>query len=406
MSQQENFMINLAMQKRNMKQKDLAKYLAVSEGQLSKWKKKAQADIPDHINQKLFELLELPRIPSVLVELTSSEDVATQWYHHIWQLLDEVDKRNDSGWEYFGDVSEFETQGMPKIISVLKAYGITIEFAPPDIEEIKEYIDTKTWPDVSITDGVISVLIYNILDNHKSLEGYYFSHIGDFDEIDGISEKVSDIYSDFMTLAASKVQMPIEIAQKLAPKLPSFNQSLQRLFLRSLENLKLDFIERNLPVPMNFSNLIVWHPEKLNEVSQSHQRGYTQIHPDIFMNELLLGVRALNASFDRLTTKLEIEKNSKSAEYEEFLKSTYDLQNIFFETTRVTEQKASEGTFAEKYPHLVNEWQAACEGVLSPSTVSPNSNELVLWKCPNGHEWTTSIRSRSRGKTCPKCLKP
>ena len=55
------------------------------------------------------------------------------------------------------------------------------------------------------------------------------------------------------------------------------------------------------------------------------------------------------------------------------------------------------------YPHLVNEWDYEKNKVIKPTDVLCGSNKKVWWKCSKGHEWESSIYSRTRGDGCPYC---
>ena len=54
-------------------------------------------------------------------------------------------------------------------------------------------------------------------------------------------------------------------------------------------------------------------------------------------------------------------------------------------------------------PSLASEWHYAKNAEFTPSTVLPNSNKKVWWKCSKGHEWIARISSRNKGNGCPQC---
>ena len=54
-------------------------------------------------------------------------------------------------------------------------------------------------------------------------------------------------------------------------------------------------------------------------------------------------------------------------------------------------------------PTLAAEWHYERNGELTPADMLPGSGIKVWWKCSKGHEWQTSIASRSRGAGCPYC---
>ena len=60
-------------------------------------------------------------------------------------------------------------------------------------------------------------------------------------------------------------------------------------------------------------------------------------------------------------------------------------------------------SLAETHPELAKQWSS--RNGFSPYDVSPGSSKKVHWVCPEGHEWVTTITSRSgpRHRGCPYC---
>ena len=54
-------------------------------------------------------------------------------------------------------------------------------------------------------------------------------------------------------------------------------------------------------------------------------------------------------------------------------------------------------------PDLAKEWNYDKNKELTPIDVLPKSGRKVWWKCSKGHEWQSSISSRSNGNGCPYC---
>lgn len=52
---------------------------------------------------------------------------------------------------------------------------------------------------------------------------------------------------------------------------------------------------------------------------------------------------------------------------------------------------------------LAASWHPTKNGALSPTGVMPGSGQKVWWMCSLGHEWTTTVASRTRGAGCPVC---
>ena len=67
--------------------------------------------------------------------------------------------------------------------------------------------------------------------------------------------------------------------------------------------------------------------------------------------------------------------------------------------TEVVEEMIS---IAEKRPEIVSEWSPR-NGMLTPFNTPYGSGKKVVWRCKEGHEWVTSVRSRTQGNNCPVC---
>ena len=65
----------------------------------------------------------------------------------------------------------------------------------------------------------------------------------------------------------------------------------------------------------------------------------------------------------------------------------------------------ADNNLASKNPNLTNEWHPTKNVDLKPTDVTPGSHQKVWWKCNNGHEWVTTINSRTQGTGCPLCAR-
>ncbi|MGP4077617.1 zinc-ribbon domain-containing protein [Halobacillus sp. K22] len=62
------------------------------------------------------------------------------------------------------------------------------------------------------------------------------------------------------------------------------------------------------------------------------------------------------------------------------------------------------GSFQEKFPQLLNEWDYELNKEIVPSDFSSGSNKNVWWKCTNCKKsYKSRISSRTHGSGCPKC---
>jgi len=67
----------------------------------------------------------------------------------------------------------------------------------------------------------------------------------------------------------------------------------------------------------------------------------------------------------------------------------------------------SEESLAVVYPQIASELHPIKNTSFDPFKYSPTSNKKVVWLCSEGHEWSSRVESRTRGKDsgCPTCRK-
>ncbi len=65
---------------------------------------------------------------------------------------------------------------------------------------------------------------------------------------------------------------------------------------------------------------------------------------------------------------------------------------------------SGENDLASLFPDLAAQWHPTRNGILTPETLTPNSNKKVWWRCPLGHDYPASVGARTvSGAGCPYC---
>jgi DNA-directed RNA polymerase subunit RPC12/RpoP len=63
----------------------------------------------------------------------------------------------------------------------------------------------------------------------------------------------------------------------------------------------------------------------------------------------------------------------------------------------------SESCLASLHPDLAKQWHPRRNRPLNPTNIGIGSNRRVWWRCDKGHQWQTTVQSRSLGTGCPYC---
>lgn len=64
---------------------------------------------------------------------------------------------------------------------------------------------------------------------------------------------------------------------------------------------------------------------------------------------------------------------------------------------------ALDDSLGHLFPEIGAEWHSTKNSPLTPSDVSPYSNQSAWWRCDAGHEWQAIINNRTKGRGCPFC---
>lgn len=67
---------------------------------------------------------------------------------------------------------------------------------------------------------------------------------------------------------------------------------------------------------------------------------------------------------------------------------------------------ARSNSLATKFPEISSWFHKTKNGALTQSDITPYSNKLVWWQCPEGddHEWQATVANVVNGSTCPICM--
>ncbi len=66
---------------------------------------------------------------------------------------------------------------------------------------------------------------------------------------------------------------------------------------------------------------------------------------------------------------------------------------------------SEEYNFAVLFPKKAKLWHPDKNGLLTPDSVTPGSENLVWWLCDKGHEWQEKVRHSRKLSGCPICKK-
>jgi len=297
-------LVKLAVKELQCTQAALAKKLGVSEAQISKWIKGDHMSID--MRTKLIDLAKIEDLHPDFVTICGSLKDAKKWDALITHLINWNCERIDFGLE-------------PEIVSLtlmenLQRIGFQIPKAFPDelIFEV-EYKELYKEENEELSEFFFEHPIVNMIDSifktYAEIDEFIALNIRnlglndpDF-QADTLPEK-SEFEFNEIELAIAKS----DIDEKIAPLFGRFRNRVLAKTFEQLDAIKRRAIESGLPLEAELFDLINKDAGTIDrEMLYSDER--IIIHPDIYMNELLLNSRQTKKMLKKIMAKLEIDED-------------------------------------------------------------------------------------------------
>lgn len=175
--------------------------------------------------------------------------------------------------------------------------------------------DAETYDDEStealwarLEENPYSALIYSIYKSLNNVYGFYAAYVYELiydDELDLMDTRACNIDSGLMALAACK----IDVDEQFAPNARKFKYETMRDYEEWLTIVKDRAFRAGIPLRAELLRLVYDSDDELEQDADTESLGFnaSRIHPDIYMNELLVGMRTIHQILPAIMKKLEID---------------------------------------------------------------------------------------------------
>lgn len=295
--------VNLALEKLSCSQKELAIRLGVSPTQISKWKNDEHMSC--QMEDKFRELSGIGDKHPQFVLWTGSLENADKWERIVSELAELAADSAETGYDTAPLRTEVE-QLCWGTFYTLEQMGVAIpKTFPAELEQLaKGEADDEDFELAMV--NPYADLISRIYKALNDVYGFYVAFVDELinDDQPDLFETGMEIESCLMDLAASK----LDISADLAPNFSNFRYETLKAYEEWVGSVKTAALRFGVPVRAELLDLVRKGHDELGFNAEAESLGVNEsrIHPDIYMNELLVGMRALHQVLPVIVKKLGI----------------------------------------------------------------------------------------------------
>jgi len=307
--------VELALAMLGVSQKELAVRLGVSPGQISKWK--SGEYMSSEMEQRIKELTKIGDLSPAVVLWAGSLQNAKQWDKLFHYLAEMANEGGETGYDTYPLQDDLDNLTW-HTVHTLNEMGV----APPKTfpQDLVLDYDSADWEEIEIIyENPYVALVNKVYKSLADVYGFYIAYVDELLNDNALFEKLSgedtaNIEPCLMKLAAAK----LAVDQSFAPNFAEFRYRVHNDYRKWLTLLRDEALRAHVPIRTELMDMISESHDALGHEAEAKALGFTKsrLHPDIYMNELLVGMRILHQVLPEIMKKLGIYNDFKLDESE------------------------------------------------------------------------------------------
>lgn len=301
--------VQLAMNMLQCSQKELAVRLGVSPTQISKWKKGEH--MSPEMESKFRTITEIGDKDPNFVHLVGTLADADKWERLIRYLAELAQFSEETGYDTEPLKDEYGLL-CSNTFEVLQQLGVTLPNKfPNELDFDYENDDGERFAQLRETNPYVKI-IDEIFCSLTDVYGFYAAYISELiwdEELDLYDTVACNIEPCLVHLAASK----IEDKHEFTPNFLKFKSKVRKDYQEWLTVVKDRAFRAGIPLRAELLSLVYASNDELGSEAEGESLGLnaSRIHPDIYMNELLVGMRVIHQVLPAILKKMGIENEFK-----------------------------------------------------------------------------------------------
>ncbi len=294
--------IQLALDLLACNQKELAAQLGVSPTQVSKWKKGDYLSFEMEV--RLRELMGIGQKQPELILQVGGLDAAAKWERLTRFIAMAAIEQAETGYNT-EPLAEHNELLCWSTVHTLAQMGVEIPKEFP--QELNVDFDDPDLDWAFADRHPISALIKAIYCSLNDVYGFYVGYVLELLEDDAtnlLGTSADNIEPCLIELAASK----LDVDEVLAKNFRRFQGSVNSNYEEWLDKVKEAAFRVGIPIRAELLDLVYKTHDEVGHLAEAESLGFNKYraHPDVYMNELLEGMRAIHRVLPAIMMKLGI----------------------------------------------------------------------------------------------------